>query len=84
MDHSQTAFYKQLRSKLSLSGYSYLSENNLLRYLSSSNWNVDDAFNKLLQAEQWRVDNDCMKIEISSVYEELAMKVSNYLFNLYV
>ncbi len=68
--------FADLRARLEKQGFGYLSDNNVLRYLNSYLWNIDTAEMRLVNTEKWRMDNDCMKVNINEIRNELGMKVT--------
>ena len=52
--------FEELRSRLESEGLGYLADNNVLRYLKSYLWNMENAYMRLFNAEKWRRENDCM------------------------
>ena len=64
-----------LRARLEKQGLGYLSDNNVLRYLNSYLWNIDIAEMRLVNTEKWRQANNCMKVDINEIRNEIKMKV---------
>lgn len=64
-----------LRARLEKQGLGYLSDNNVLRYLNSYLWNIDTAEMRLVNTEKWRQANNCMKVDINEIRNEIKMKV---------
>ena len=71
-----------LRARLEREGLGYLSDNNVLRYLNSYLWNMENAYMRLFNAEKWRRDNDCMVVHRHEVVNEINMKVTTFLIHL--
>ncbi len=67
--------FEDLRVRLERQGYGYLSDNNVLRYLNSYLWNIGNAEMRLVNAEKWRAENNCMTVNSSEVVNEINMKV---------
>ena len=67
--------FEDLRVRLERQGYGYLSDNNVLRYLNSYLWNIGNAEMRLVNAEKWRAENNCMAVNSSEVVNEINMKV---------
>jgi hypothetical protein len=67
-------FY-ELRGRIDKEGIGYLSDNNVLRYLNSYLWNIDEAERRLKNTEKWRRENDCMEVKREEVINEINMKV---------
>ena len=67
--------FVDLRARLEREGLGYLSDNNVLRYLNSYLWNMENAFMRLFNAEKWRRENDCMVVHRHLVLNEINMKV---------
>ena len=77
-NEEQKQMFYDLRARLEKQGYWYLSDNNVLRYLNSYLWNIDTAEMRLVNTEKWRVENDCMKVNINEVKNEIDMKVRKF------
>mmetsp|Transcript_5132 Transcript_5132/g.4710 ORF Transcript_5132/g.4710 Transcript_5132/m.4710 type:complete len:91 (-) Transcript_5132:476-748(-) len=68
--------YYQLSDKLQEeANINYLSENTIIRYLKSYNWSIQEAYDRLVQSEHWRRDNNCMKILVEEIQPELNQKM---------
>ena len=70
--------YKELRKRVDEAGLSYLTENNVARYLKSYQWDIDEAFRRLDNAEKWRREQNCMTIHESEIKTELDMGVVSF------
>ncbi|CDW73324.1 UNKNOWN [Stylonychia lemnae] len=76
-DEEQKKCYYQLRQRIDEAGLQYLSLNHVVRYVKSFNWNVDEAYDRLVQTEKWRVDNQLMEVDPNDIPAELGMRLVN-------
>ena len=74
----QRQMFIDLRGRLEKEGLGYLTDNNVLRYLNSYLWNIDNAFMRLYNAEKWRRENECMIVLRDEILNEIGMKVINF------
>ena len=69
--------FEDLRVRLEKQGLGYLSDNNVLRYLNSYLWNIDNAEMRLVNTENWRRENNCMEVQFKEIENEFNMKVGS-------
>ena len=74
--------FEDLRVRLEKQGLGYLSDNNVLRYLNSYLWNIDNAEMRLVNTENWRRENNCMEVQFKEIENEFNMKVGSKIYKL--
>ena len=70
----QKILFYDFRARINNEGLSYLSDNNLLRYMKSYNYNMELAFTKLVNGEKWRRENGCMEVYRHEIQNEINMR----------